>query len=268
MSWVTDALKSSVGKKCVMGLTGLFLCFFLVVHLAGNLLLYAGAEKYDKYAHTLHNNPTLLLVAEVFLYGAFIVHIYLAIATNRENQEARGNPYAVKQSKRDDRIVNIFGWSPDTTMFVTGAVIFGFLLIHLNDFSWTLLGGEALLGKEPYEKALYLMRDPLRAAIYLVGSLFLGVHVAHGLQSAFQSLGLNHPRCRVLLRRVSIIFAFIVTIGFASFSLWGLSHPDPKSVEPMNEQGEISDPEEDAEAERELNINDTAPDEPPRIEQR
>lgn len=237
MSWLTAALRSSVGKKCVMGVTGLFLCGFLVIHLAGNLLLYRGAELYDDYAHALHANPALLAVAEVFLYAAFLVHIYLAITTNRENRAARGNPYALKQTKRSDRAVNVLGWTPDTTMFVTGAVVLGFLLIHLNDFSWTLFGGEAIAGKAPFEKAAYLMRHPVRAAIYAVGSLVLGVHVAHGLQSAFQSLGMNHPRYTLLLRRTSIVFAFIVALGFGSFSLWGLSqsgnsHPSDAATAP------------------------------------
>ena len=266
MSWVTDALKSSVGKKCVMGLTGLFLCFFLVVHLAGNLLLYAGAEKYDAYAHALHNNPALLIVAEVFLYAAFITHIYLAFVTNRENHEARGNPYAMKQSKRADRVVNLFGWAPDTTMFVTGAVILGFLIIHLNDFSWTLFGGEALIGKEPFEKALYLMRDP-SARRFTWSARCSSACTSHGLQSAFQSLGVNHPRFRTPLRRTSIVFGFIIAIGFASFSAWGLSNPAPEPVPPMDPAGNIRDPEADAAAERESNT-DTAPDEPPRLEQR
>ncbi|MBL8850255.1 MAG: succinate dehydrogenase, partial [Planctomycetaceae bacterium] len=83
MSWLTAALKSSVGKKCIMGGTGLFLCFFLVIHLAGNLLLYVGAESYNAYAHSLHANPALIIVAEVILYGMFAAHIYLAITTNR-----------------------------------------------------------------------------------------------------------------------------------------------------------------------------------------
>ena len=225
MSWVTDALKSSVGKKCVMGLTGLFLCVFLVVHLGGNLLLYVGAEKYDHYAHTLHSYPALLLVAEVILYAAFIVHIYLAFVTNRDNHAARGNPYAMKQTKRVDRTFNILGFTPDTTMFVTGAVVFGFLLIHLNDFAWGIIGAEQVAGKEPFDKAQTLMHEPLRAAIYAVAALFLGVHVSHGLQSACQSLGLNHPRYQVCLRRTSVVFAFIVTLGFGSFCLWGLSGP-------------------------------------------
>lgn len=267
MSWVTDALKSSVGKKCVMGLTGLFLCFFLVVHLGGNLLLYAGEEKYDHYAHTLHANPALVLVAEVILYAAFIVHIYLAFVTNRENHEARGNPYAMKQTKRADRTFNILGFTPDTTMFVTGAVVLGFLLIHLNDFSWGIFGAEKVAGREPFDKAQTLMQDPLRAAIYAVGALFLGVHVAHGLQSAFQSLGLNHPRYRRLLVRISIVFAFIVTLGFGSFSLWGLSgpHTQPSArgkegVESAAPAFEDASPDEDS--------SDTAPAAPTPIEQR
>ena len=222
MSWLTAALKSSVGKKCVMGATGLFLCFFLVVHLAGNLLLYVGAESYNRYAHALHANPTLIAVAEIFLYAAFIVHIYLAIVTNKENHDARGQGYELKQTKRTDRQVNVFGWTPDTTMFVTGAVVLAFLLVHLNDFSWNLIGASE--EGEPYDKAARLMGSMLRGVVYLVGCLFLGVHVAHGLQSAFQSLGVNHPQFIRLIRRTSIVFGFIVTVGFGSFVLWGWAH--------------------------------------------
>jgi len=219
LSWLTAALKSSVGKKCVMGVTGLFLCLFLVIHLAGNLLLYVGAESYNRYAHTLHANPALIVFAEIVLYLAFLVHIYLAITTNRENNEARGQGYALKQTKRTDRILNVFGWTPDTTMFVTGAIVLAFLLVHLNDFSWNLIGPSE--DAQPYDKAVRLLGGLWRGVVYLVGCLFLGVHVAQGLQSAFQSLGINHPQFTRLLKRTSIAFAFIVTIGFGSFVIWG-----------------------------------------------
>lgn len=221
MSWLTAALKSSVGKKCVMGMTGLFLCFFLVIHLAGNLLLFVGAESYNHYAHSLHANPAFIIAAEVFLYAAFVVHIYLAITTSLENNAARGQGYAVKQSKRTDRIFNFFGWTPDATMFVTGAVVFAFLIFHVSDFKFTWFKSESVGSLEPYDKAVYLMSDIVRGVVYIVGCLFLGVHVGHGLQSAFQSLGLNHPLFRPLLRNLSVIFAFVVTIGFSSFVFWG-----------------------------------------------
>ena len=223
LSWLTAALRSSVGKKFVMGITGLFLCFFLVIHLAGNLLLYVGdGQVYNDYAHKLHANEAFLVVAEVFLFAAFIAHVYLAFATNRENAGARGVAYEVQQSKRDDRTVNIFGWTPDTTMFVTGAVVLVFLIVHLTDFKFgDIVHGDALAGLEPYEKARLLMGDLLREAIYLVGSLFLGVHVAHGFASAFQSLGLNHPKYNGCIRKSAVGFAILVAVGFGSFSFWG-----------------------------------------------
>ncbi|MFO1095026.1 MAG: succinate dehydrogenase cytochrome b subunit [Planctomycetaceae bacterium] len=232
LSWLTAALKSSVGKKCVMGVTGLFLCFFLVVHLAGNLLLYVGAEQYNHYAHALHANPVVIRGAEFFLYLAFIVHIYLAITTHCENDAARGHGYAVKQTKRKDRTVNLFGWTPDTTMFVTGAIVLAFILIHVNDFSWNLFRPAREL--EPYDKAVHLLGNVTRGVVYLIGCLVLGVHVAHGFQSAFQSLGLNHPQFTCWIRKLSILFAFVVTIGFGSFVVWGLGkggHVESTSTE-------------------------------------
>jgi len=229
LSWLTAALKSSVGKKCVMGATGLFLCFFLVVHLAGNLLLYVGAESYNHYAHSLHANPVFIVMAEVVLYAMLLLHLYLAFSSTKENNEARGQDYAVKRTKRTNRVFNVFGATPDTTMFLTGVVVFLFLIIHLNDFKFEIFGTHDPEW-EPFEKAAYLMSDAVRGIVYFVAALFLGVHVAHGFQSAFQSLGLNHPIFRPLLRYASIIFAFVVTIGFGSFSLWGWSQSDKSGL--------------------------------------
>jgi len=224
-----------VGKKFVMGITGLFLCLFLLIHLAGNMLLFAGAEAYNDYAHSLHKNQAFLLVAEVFLYAAFAAHIYLAYATNAENQAARGNPYAVKQTKRQDRTINVFGWSPDTTMFVTGAVVLAFLIMHVSDFKFHFdtVHQRGVSAEEPYAKAIELMGAPLRAVVYAVCCLFLGVHVAHGFASAFQSLGVNHPKYNGCIKLAALLFAVLVAVGFGSFGLWGLSHSGdaPGSVE-------------------------------------
>ncbi|MBL8850135.1 MAG: succinate dehydrogenase cytochrome b subunit, partial [Planctomycetaceae bacterium] len=180
------------------------------------------AESYNHYAHSLHANPALIAIAEIVLYSAFLAHIYLAIVTNKENHDARGQDYAVKQTKRTNRNVNIFGWTPDTTMFVTGAVVLAFILVHMNDFSWGLVGADDV-EREPYDKAVFLMGNMVRGVVYLIGCLFLGIHVAHGMQSAFQSLGLNHPQFTPLVRKASIAFAFVVTVGFGSFVLWGWS---------------------------------------------
>jgi succinate dehydrogenase / fumarate reductase cytochrome b subunit len=233
LNWLTAALRSSVGKKFVMGVTGLFLCFFLVVHLVGNLLLYAGADAYNRYAHALHDNVVFLFTAQVLLYAAFIAHIYLAFVTSAENREARGEQYAVKRTKRADRIINPLGWSPDTTMFVTGAVVLGFLIVHLADFKFgDVFHAELVAGREPFDRALLIMAGGTRMLIYVVGSLFLGVHVCHGFASAFQSLGVNHPKYNRCIAWASLVFALVVAAGFSlvAISAWsgmGRSAPAP-----------------------------------------
>jgi succinate dehydrogenase / fumarate reductase cytochrome b subunit len=159
----------------------------------------------------------------VFLYTAFAVHIFLAFTTNQSNDTARGQDYAVKKTKRTDRTLNNpLGWTPDSTMFATGAVVFAFLILHVIDFKFPALVSEHLAQLSPFDKAAYLMSQSWRQIVYVIGCLFLGVHVAHGFQSAFQSLGWNHPLFRPLIGKLSIIFAFIVVIGFGSFAVWGI----------------------------------------------
>lgn len=218
MSWLIAALSSSVGKKLVMGITGLFLCLFLVIHLAGNLLLYVGAETYNDYAHKLHSMPEFLVTAEIFLYTAFAFHIALAISLVMQNRAARQKSYALKQTKVDDRIVN-FGWTPDSTMALTGSIVLLFLIVHLSDFKFESFWDGQLDELEPFDKAKLILGDTTREVIYLIGSLVLAVHVGHGFASAFQSLGLNHPRYNSTIKLLSRLFAIVVAVGFGSFFL-------------------------------------------------
>lgn len=221
MSWLLNALKSSVGKKFVMGGTGLFLCFFLVVHLAGNLLLYIGEAPYNHYAHALHSNPAFLIFAEVLLYLAFAGHLYIAYATIRENWAARPIDYGHRRvSKVPGRIMTPLGLTPDSTMAITGAIVLLFIIVHVSDFKFEI-GWTELENAEPFAKARDILANPLRKLIYLIGSLILGVHVSHGLASAFHSLGLNHPKYTPILRKATIAFGLVVAIGFGSFATWG-----------------------------------------------
>ena len=97
-------MTSSVGKKFVMGITGLLLCGFLVTHLAGNLLMLVSPDAYNGYAHALHSNELLIKFAEVGLLVLFVTHLYLAFATSRENRQARGPVgYAQQVTKIEDR---------------------------------------------------------------------------------------------------------------------------------------------------------------------
>lgn len=212
-NWFIRALSTSVGQKLVMGATGLLLCGFLVVHLAGNLLLFQGAEHYNKYAHKLHENE-LLPVAEAGLLVLFLLHIILAFTTARWNSAARPIGYREKQSKLKGGLK----LEPHNFMFVTGVIVLGFLLLHLSDMRM----GELELRLKyvetdaPATKALNVLRDPISAIVYIVGSLVLGVHLLHGFQSAFRSLGLNHPKYTPFITKLGVLFAAIIGLGFAS----------------------------------------------------
>jgi succinate dehydrogenase / fumarate reductase cytochrome b subunit len=216
--WLVHAFTSSIGKKLVMAVTGLALCGFLVVHLGGNLLLYVGADDYNRYAHTLHAQQRLLLVAEIGLLILFLGHILLALKTDAENRAARPTGYAVKQTKMDEGPLA----SPaSSVMMVTGIVVLAFLLVHLSDFNLFDLRHDAgTKSPEPFVKALVILRDPISAIVYIVGSAFLGYHVLHGFQSAFQTLGVNHPKYTPIIRFFGFVLAITVAIGFGSFPFW------------------------------------------------
>lgn len=231
MNSLTNALASSVGRKFVMGLTGLFLCLFLVIHLAGNLLLYVGAETYNSYAETLHKQAAFLVFSEILLYTAFILHLVIALKLTGTNLSARRNNYARKQSKREGR--TIAGWlAPETWMFWTGAVVLLFALVHISDFKFEMGFDESLASASPYDKAGVILSNSWRAGLYVAGSIMLGLHVSHGFQSAFQSLGLSHPRCNCCIRWCSAAFGWIVAVGFGSFPIIWYCFGGPAGLSP------------------------------------
>jgi len=216
LNWLTRALSSSIGKKFILGITGLLLCGFLVVHLSGNMLMYVGAGEYNRYAHALHEQVELLAIAEIGLLLLFLAHVTLAVITRNENKDARQHEYAVKASKQGPPLLQ---FQPHNWMFVTGAVVLAFVLLHLLDFRFELRN-PGPTDEEPFDRAVRLLKDPITFGGYVVGVLVLGVHLSHGFASAFQSLGLNHPKYNKCIKVVGSGFALVVAVGFASFPLW------------------------------------------------
>ena len=208
---------STIVQKVVIGLSGLALCGFLVAHLAGNLLIYlpeGNYEAYNEYAHALHANP-LLPVAEIVLYIFFLAHIAITIRAVLANRAARPDGYAVKRSKRGKSAV-----TPHNVMHITGLVVLAFLVLHLLDLRFDVRFPASAYA-EPSDRALAVLKDPLSAGLYTVGSLLLGYHLWHGFQSGFQTLGAQHPRVTPALKTLGIVFAIVVAVGFASFPVWG-----------------------------------------------
>lgn len=230
LRWLLNALSTSVGRKVVLAITGLLLCGFLVAHLAGNLLLHMPdrGQSYNEYAHSLHQQVMLLAVAEVGLALLFVAHIVIALQVSAENRAARKVGYAVTRSKQEGRYA-MEGYRPDTWMLVTGIVVLGFLILHLMDFKFELRAKEFYktadgVDLKPADKANALLSSSNLITIvgYTLGSFALIAHLAHGFQSAFQTLGINHPKYTPVIKTIGLVFAFGIGVGFASFPISGL----------------------------------------------
>ena len=215
VNWLLRLLSSSIGQKFVMGVTGLLLCGFLVAHLAGNLLLFLGAKPFNEYAHALHAQWEFLAVAEAGLLLLFVAHVYLAFATTIGNYKARTDSYILKQTKIPGRIIGANSW-----MFASGAVVLAFVILHLIDLRLGMRSGIKYLAESdpeaPFRNTVAVLSNPVSRVVYFVGVIILGVHLSHGFASAFQSLGLNHPKYMPLIKIFGKIFAVVIAVGFAS----------------------------------------------------
>ncbi len=190
-----------------MASTGLLLIGFLIAHLAGNLSLYKGEGVFDEYAHFL-GGLEILPLAEFLLALLFVAHITMAILTTLENRGARPVKYAVAASHGKKTVSS-------TTMFISGLVVLIFLGKHLWDFR---LHKEAF-EKAPAEVVQTALSNPLTAMVYILGAIALGFHLFHAFASAFQTLGVNHPKYTPALTWLGRVLAVILALGFASFPL-------------------------------------------------
>ncbi len=209
------ALKySSITKKVIMALAGLFLISFLIVHLGINLLILKndGRESFNMAAHFMVTNPVIQTMQWV-LFGGFILHILLGIVLQLQNWMARPQRYKVEGYSHTSFFSKF--------MIHTGAVIFAFLIIHLVNFFFRAKFGEMPhidINGEQYEDMGLLVIEKFRdlpyVLMYVVWLLFLGFHLDHAFHSALQSLGLNHSKYTPVAFGVSRALAILIAGGF------------------------------------------------------
>lgn len=201
-------LRSSIGRKFLMSLTGAALMVFVLGHLLGNLTLFADSsgETFDAYAHAIESNP-LLPLAEIGLVVLFVVHIALGIRLALDNRDARPRRYKDLEAHGQRSFASL-------TMPVTGVLVLVFVIVHLLDFRLAERAPEGLAAM-----VVSRLQAPLSAVVYVVGVVALGIHLWHAFQSAFQSLGLFQPRYRELVRNTGRAFAVVIALGFVAFPL-------------------------------------------------
>lgn len=221
MNWFTKTFSSTIGRKIIMSITGLFLCSFLVVHLIGNLTLFYkdGGEAFNIYSHFMGTNPVIRTMEFVLLAG-FVFHIWDAIALTRRNKAARPIGYANSHPEQNSN------WS-SRNMGLLGTVILVFLIIHLYNFfipaKTGQLGPVMIEGMEYdnlYVKVIEAFQNPLYVALYVISMIALAFHLIHGFQSAFQSLGLTHKKYTPFIQKFGVAFSVLVCLGFAIMPLY------------------------------------------------
>ena len=210
-----NALNTTIIRKVLMAITGLFLSFFLVIHLAGNLQLLLPPEtaqtQYNAYSHLLSGNYIIKFIS-IVLYVSILAHALFALVLTILNWKAGGSKYAI------DRRRQVSGWIT-RNMGILGSLIFVFLVVHLANFWYVYKFGHPALdaagNKDLYTIVVELYKEPLYVVVYVVAMFILGFHLWHGFQSAFRTLGLYHLKYSQWVRYFGFFFSMVMTIGFA-----------------------------------------------------
>lgn len=252
MSRFQKTLSSTIGKKLIMSLTGLFLSLFLIIHLAGNLQLFKddGGQAFNEYAYTMtHFAP--IKVVSYLLYLSIIAHAVYALIVTLRNKKARPIGYAQYNGAANSK------WN-SRNMGLLGTIILIFIVIHMNGFWYTYhfrelpyveyrtnietgeTSSKEISAAEFHEftsfdtdseqvvraKNLYAVVDFAfqtwwLVAFYVLAMAALGFHLAHGFNSAFRTLGMNHHRYAPVVKKIGIyIFGVLIPLGFAAMPLY------------------------------------------------
>ncbi len=206
---------SSVGTKLLIGVTGLALFLYLLIHIAGNLLVFFGPAVFNKYAHVMEANP-LLPVIEIGLLLVFVMHVYKTIRMFLGNQQARPVGYAKKKSAGATSRKSF----ASSTMILSGLWLLVFIIIHTRAFrfapEYPWPGG----GRDLYRQEMENLSNPAMVGFYVLSMVVVGLHLWHGIASAFQSLGADQPRWTPKLLVAGKLVAVLIAGTFMVIAVW------------------------------------------------
>lgn len=214
-AWLVPALRSTIGAKFLVAITGFMLIGFLLAHLAGNLLVFKGQDALNNYAKTLKDLGPGLWIMRIGLLAVFVIHIVLALKLAARNRAARPERYQFNST--------VQATVASRTMVLTGLLILAFVIYHLAHYTLGLVhtkNGVNLLHltdrlgrQDVYSMVIAGFSNVWVTASYIIAQLILGVHLSHGASSVFQTLGWNSPRYWSLIRCVMMFIVFVIVAG-------------------------------------------------------
>jgi succinate dehydrogenase / fumarate reductase, cytochrome b subunit len=217
MGKTTTFLYSSVGRKITLALSGFFLCSFLVVHLTINLFALkaksdgTGTEMFTQYGDFMATHP-IIRPLEWLLFAGFLLHAVLGLFLYIKNRQARPVQYDTNRPSENSTWASRFAW-------LTGIFVGAFLVVHINTF---FIQSRFIQHRPMIDFIKEAFASPSYVAFYMVALVFLGYHLKHGLQSAFQTLGLRVGKYEKLIDAIGVVFWLLIPIGFAIIPLYFL----------------------------------------------
>jgi succinate dehydrogenase / fumarate reductase, cytochrome b subunit len=207
---------TSVGTKILIGITGLALILYLLIHIAGNVLVFFGPAVFNNYAYVMEVKNPLLPIIEIALLLVFLLHVYKTVMMFAGNKKARPGRYVRKQYAGPPSRKSL----ASSTMIVSGLWLLMFLIIHVKAFRFSPEYEWPAGGRDLYRQEMENLSNPLMVGFYVLSMVVVGSHLWHGFSSAFQSLGVDHPKLTPWLLTLGKVFAVGIAGGFVVIALW------------------------------------------------
>ena len=209
---------SSVGRKVLMALSGFFLISFLILHFVINFLSVFSEGIFNMASHFMGTNWIIQFIMQPVLLFGVLFHLGMGIYLELKNRAARPIKYAMNKPGENSSWIS-------RNMVITGIMIFLFLGLHFYDFWIPEIQDKFIDGiwdnpTKYFPHLVHKFEDPIRVGIYCISFIFLGLHLLHGFQSAFQSAGFNHTKYTPLIKKLGNLFAIAVPLGFIFIALF------------------------------------------------
>lgn len=219
MSWTKQFFNSSIGRKFGMALSALFLMIFLLQHFAINITSTFSPKTFNELSHFMGTNPGVQFLLQPVLIFGVLYHFIMGFILQAQNRSARGS----------DKYISYKGSANASwfsrNMIYTGLVILFFLGLHFYDFWVPEMNYKYIEFKAPdteryYEELVHKFEDPTRVGIYVISFILLAMHLIHGFQSAFQSIGARHPKYYPAIQKLGRGYAILIPAGFIFIALF------------------------------------------------
>jgi succinate dehydrogenase / fumarate reductase cytochrome b subunit len=206
---------SLITTKLIVAVTGILLFLYLILHIAGNAIVFLGPETFNSYSHALISNP-LVVPVEIGLLVVFLIHLFKAIRMTFQNQQARPTKYANKKWAGGTSQKSL----ASSSMILTGLALLVFVPIHVLTFKYGTHYDYGNGVRDLYRLEVEHFSSSVAVGLYVLAMVLVGLHLWHGVPSSFQSLGLNGPRFTPFVRKAGKVSAVVIAGGFIVITLW------------------------------------------------